>query len=139
MPLGLYPRSFGYALCSLNNYGFNGFCIRCPGNLIYDNMTNLCGCPQAMRLSNNNMCISECREDQIYDESYGCYSCGLNMVNSGGRCVCAKGYVDDGCGCKLNCASNQFIYAGVCAQCPPTTIYIPLLQGCVCQDGHYFS
>ncbi len=117
---------------------FNGFCIRCPGNQIYDNTTNQCVCPQAMRLS-NNICIPECRDDQIYDDNYGCYSCGLNMVNSGGKCVCAKGYVDDGCGCKLNCASNQFIYAGVCAQCPLGTIYSASIQGCVCPDGYYFS
>jgi hypothetical protein len=61
------------------------------------------------------------------------------MVNSGGRCICAKGYIDALCGCKLNCESNQFIFNGVCAQCPPNTVYMPAIQGCVCPIGYYYS
>lgn len=63
------------------------------------------------------------------------------MVVSNGVCSCKIGYVQStsGCGCVMPCRSNQFMFMGMCAQCPLNMIYSADIQGCICPQGYYWN
>lgn len=85
-------------------------------------------------------CVARCESNELLDKNGNCYSCGQNMVISNGSCICANGYVQDGCGgCKINCRSNEFQFMGLCAICPMSTIYMKDINGCVCPNGYYLD
>jgi len=98
-----------------------------------------CACPQG-KTAQGSLCVSQCQDDEILDQSGNCFTCASNQVISNGACVCAPGYQLSDCGvCKLSCSSGQFPFQGACAVCPLNTIFNAAINGCSCPTGFYMD